>query len=205
MFVKNAVTDSHRGHLVLGNASPEEEIHEKKSSSSCAGQRLTFNRRCSVDHSVLSLKKQIVEMNILKEFKEFAIKGNMIEMAVGIVIGASFNSVVDVLVKNILLPPISLLSNGVNIQHKKIILRKGTSDLSQVSIDYGYFVNTLVDFLVVGFTIFVVIKFFNALKRKSEDVNEPSVQTPKEIVLLTQIKDLLEQIHQKDSPNKPKA
>ena len=74
---------------------------------------------------------------VIKEFKEFAIKGNMIEMAVGIVIGASFNSVVDVLVKNILLPPLSLLSEGVNFQEKKITLRKGTSDLSEVSIDYG--------------------------------------------------------------------
>jgi large conductance mechanosensitive channel len=143
-------------------------------------------------------------MKILKEFKEFAIKGNMIEMAVGIVIGASFNSVVDVLVKNILLPPLSLLSNGVNFQQKKIVLREGTPDLSQVSIDYGFFINTVVDFLVVGFTIFIVIKFFNSLKRKSEDVNEPSIQTPKEILLLTQIKDLLEHINQKDNQSRDK-
>ena len=84
-------------------------------------------------------------MKVIKEFKEFAIKGNMIEMAVGIVIGASFNSVVDVLVKNVLLPPLSLLSDGVNFQDKKIILRKRTSDLSEVSIDYGLLINTLVD------------------------------------------------------------
>ena len=69
-------------------------------------------------------------MKILKEFKEFAIKGNMIEMAVGIVIGASFNAVVDVLVKNILLPPLSLMSEGVSFQQKKITLRAATSDLS---------------------------------------------------------------------------
>ena len=137
-------------------------------------------------------------MIILKEFKEFAIKGNMIEMAVGIVIGASFNAVVDVLVKNILLPPLSLMSEGVSFQQKKITLRAATSDLSEVSIDYGLFINTLVDFVIVGFTIFVIIKFFNTLKRKSEDINEVTVETPKNIVLLTEIRDALEKMAQKD-------
>ena len=133
-------------------------------------------------------------MKVIKEFKEFAIKGNMIEMAVGIVIGASFNSVVDVLVKNILLPPLSLLSDGVNFQDKKIILRKRTSDLSEVSIDYGLLINTLVDFFIVGFTIFIIVKFFNTLKRKSEDITESSIETPTNIVLLTQIRDSLDKI-----------
>ena len=133
-------------------------------------------------------------MKVIKEFKEFAIKGNMIEMAVGIVIGASFNSVVDVLVKNVLLPPLSLLSDGVNFQDKKIILRRRTSDLSEVSIDYGLLINTLVDFLIVGFTIFIIVKFFNTLKRKSEDITESSIETPKNIVLLTQIIYSLEKI-----------
>ena len=136
-------------------------------------------------------------MKVIKEFKEFAIKGNMIEMAVGIVIGASFNSVVDVLVKNVLLPPLSLLSDGVNFQEKKIILRKRTSDLSEVSIDYGLLINTLVDFFIVGFTIFIIVKFFNTLKRKSEDITESSIETPKNIVLLTQIRDSLEKISKK--------
>ncbi len=136
-------------------------------------------------------------MKVIKEFKEFAIKGNMIEMAVGIVIGASFNSVVDVLVKNVLLPPLSLLSDGVNFQDKKIILRKRTSDLSEVSVDYGLLINTLVDFFIVGFTIFIIVKFFNTLKRKSEDITESSIETPKNIVLLTQIRDSLDKISKK--------
>ena len=136
-------------------------------------------------------------MKFIKEFKEFAIKGNMIEMAVGIVIGASFNSVVDVLVKNVLLPPLSLLSEGVNFQEKKITLRKGTSNISEVSIDYGLLINTLVDFFIVGFTIFIIVKFFNSLKRKSEDINESSIETPKNIVLLTQIRDSLEKMSKK--------
>ena len=138
-------------------------------------------------------------MTLIKEFKEFAVRGNMIEMAVGIVIGASFNSVVDVLVKNVLLPPLSLLSEGVNFQEKKITLRKGTSNLSEVSIDYGLLINTLVDFFIVGFTIFIIVKFFNSLKRKSEDLNESSIETPKNIVLLTQIRDSLDEISKKKS------
>ena len=133
-------------------------------------------------------------MKIIKEFKEFAIKGNMIEMAVGIVIGASFNSVVDVLVKNVLLPPLSLLSDGVNFQEKKITLREKSSHLSEVSIDYGLLINTLVDFLIVGFTIFIIVKFFNTLKRKSEDIGESSIETPKNIVLLTEIREYLDKI-----------
>ena len=93
--------------------------------------------------------------------------------------------------------PLSLLSEGVNFQEKKITLRKGTSYLSEVSIDYGLLINTLVDFFIVGFTIFIIVKFFNSLKRKSEDLSESSIETPKNIVLLTQIRDLLDEISKK--------
>ena len=130
-------------------------------------------------------------MKIINEFKEFALRGNMIEMAVGIVIGASFNSVVDSLVKNILLPPLSMLSQGINFQEKKIILRKATEAYSEVSIEYGLFINNIVDFSIVGFTIFLVIKLFNSLGKKSEDISDESVETPKQIILLTEIRDLL--------------
>ena len=130
-------------------------------------------------------------MKIINEFKEFALRGNMIEMAVGIVIGASFNSVVDSLVKNILLPPLSMLSQGINFQEKKIILRKATEAYSEVSIEYGLFINNIVDFAIVGFTIFLVIKLFNSLRKKSEDISDESVDTPKQIILLTEIRDLL--------------
>jgi len=140
---------------------------------------------------LILINQKSIKMKIIKEFKEFALRGNMIEMAVGIVIGASFNSVVDALVKNILLPPLSLLSEGVNFQQKKIILRNPSKKLSEVSIDYGFFLNTLIDFIVVGFTIFIVVKIFNSLKKKSEDITETSVETPKQIILLTEIRDLL--------------
>ena len=121
---------------------------------------------------------------------KFALRGNMIEMAVGIVIGASFNSVVDSLVKNILLPPLSMLSQGINFQ-EKIILRKATESYSEVTIEYGLFINNIVDFTIVGFTIFLVIKLFNSLRKKSENISDKSVETPKQIILLTEIRDLL--------------
>lgn len=142
---------------------------------------------------MILINQKSIKMKIIKEFKEFALRGNMIEMAVGIVIGASFNSVVDALVKNILLPPLSLLSEGVNFQQKKIILRNPSKKLSEVSIDYGFFLNTLIDFIVVGFTIFIVVKVFNSLKKKSEDITETSVETPKQIILLTEIRNLLKE------------
>ena len=132
-------------------------------------------------------------MKIINEFKEFAIKGNMIEMAIGIIIGASFNNVINILVKNILTPPLSLLSEGINFNQRKIILRNKTEGISQVSIEYGLFLETLIDFLIVGFTIFIVVKFFNRLKNKSNDLNDKTVSTPKDIVLLNEIKLILKQ------------
>ena len=131
-------------------------------------------------------------MKLIKEFKDFAVKGNMIDMAIGIIIGASFNSVINVLVKNIILPPLSLMSDGINFQEKKIILREATEKTSQVSIDYGLLTETILDFLIVGFTIFLVIKFVNKLQAKAEDVKDVTVPTPADIQLLSDIKELLE-------------
>jgi large conductance mechanosensitive channel len=117
----------------------------------------------------------------------------MIEMAIGIIIGASFNNVINILVKNILTPPLSLLSEGINFNQRKIILRNKTEGISQVSIEYGLFLETLIDFLIVGFTIFIVVKFFNRLKNKSNDLNDKTVSTPKDIALLNEIKLILKQ------------
>ena len=141
-------------------------------------------------------------MKLLQEFKEFAVKGNMIDMAIGIIIGASFNSVIDVLVKNILLPPLSLLSSGVNLESQKFVLRSSEIDnlgnqiIEEVAINYGLFVETLVDFLIVGFTIFIVVKFINKLNKRAEDTSDKSVSTPKNIELLTRMNNLLEEQNQ---------
>jgi len=136
-------------------------------------------------------------MKLIKEFKDFAVKGNMIDMAIGIIIGASFNAVINVLVKNVILPPLSLLSDGINFQEKKLILRDATEKTSQVSIDYGLLTETVLDFLIVGFTIFIVVKFVNKLQAKAEDVSDATVTTPADIQLLSDIKELLEAQNEK--------
>ena len=132
-------------------------------------------------------------MKLLKEFKDFAVKGNMIDMAIGIIIGASFNAIVNVLVKNIILPPLSLLSDGISFGDKKLILREATVQATQVSLDYGLLIETVLDFLIVGFTIFLVVKFINRLRVKADDVQDVSVPTPADVELLSKIKDLLEE------------
>ncbi len=141
-------------------------------------------------------------MKLLQEFKEFAVKGNMIDMAIGIIIGASFNSVIDVLVKKILLPPLSLLSSGVNLESQKLILRSSQKDslgnqiIEEVAINYGLFIETLVDFLIVGFTIFIVVKFINKLNKRAEDPKDKTLSTPKNIELLTKMNALLKEQNQ---------
>ena len=138
-------------------------------------------------------------MKLLQEFKEFAVKGNMMDMAIGIIIGASFNQVIDVLVKQILLPPLSLLSDGINLDNKKLILREsqtnnlGEVSIQEVAISYGQFIETFLDFLIVGFTIFIVVKFINRLNKKAEDPSDKTISTPKNIQLLMDMNELLKE------------
>ena len=130
-------------------------------------------------------------MKLIKEFKDFAVKGNMIEMAIGIIIGASFNNVINVLVKNLFLPPLSLLSDGITLDKKKIIIRAQKSNAPEVAIEYGLFLETLIDFLLIGMTIFLVVKFFNNLKNKAQDLKNDDIKTPADIKLLGEIKEIL--------------
>ena len=138
-------------------------------------------------------------MKLLQEFKEFAVKGNMMDMAIGIIIGASFNQVIDVLVKQVLLPPLSLLSDGINLDNKKFILREsqtnilGEVSVQEVAISYGQFIETFLDFLIVGFTIFIVVKFINRLNKKAEDPSDKTISTPKNIQLLMDMNELLKE------------
>ena len=138
-------------------------------------------------------------MKLLQEFREFAVKGNMMDMAIGIIIGASFNQVIDVLVKQVLLPPLSLLSDGINLDNKKFILREtqtntlGEVSIQEVAISYGQFIETFLDFLIVGFTIFIVVKFINRLNKKAEDPSDKTISTPKNIQLLMDMNELLKE------------
>lgn len=138
-------------------------------------------------------------MKLLKEFKEFAVKGNMMDMAIGIIIGASFNKVIDVLAKQVLLPPLSLLSDGVNFENKKLVLRDAILDASgkittaEVAVAYGKLTEVFLDFLIIGFTVFLVVKFMNKLRNKAQDTKDETVVTPKDIQLLSDLKDLMEE------------
>ena len=138
-------------------------------------------------------------MKLFKEFKDFAVKGNMMDMAVGIIIGAAFNKVIDVLVKKVLLPPLSLLSGNTNMGDRRIVLKDaiiaadGSVAKTEVAIGYGALFEAAIDFLIIGFTIFVVVKFMNRLMKKAEDTKDATVVTPKNIELLTKLNDLMEE------------
>ena len=138
-------------------------------------------------------------MKLFKEFKNFAVKGNMMDMAIGIIIGAAFNKVIDVLVKKVMLPPLSLLSGNVNMQDMRIVLKDpimaadGTEIKAEVAIGYGALFEAAIDFLIIGFTIFVIVKFMNRLIKKAEDTKDVTVVTPKNIELLSKLTDLMEE------------
>ena len=136
-------------------------------------------------------------MGFFKEFKEFAVKGNMVDIAIGVVIGAAFNKVIDVLVKEIFLPPLSLLTDGINWENKKIILREavvtdGVAKPEEIAIGYGKLVEAGVDFLIIGMTVFLVVKLMNSMKRKAQDPKNKTVVTPKDIQLLNDMTELMQ-------------
>ena len=138
-------------------------------------------------------------MKLFKEFKEFAVKGNMMDMAIGIIIGASFNKVIDVLVKQVLMPPLSLMTDGVDLQTKRIILREavlnanGDIVTSEAAIGYGALGEAFLDFIIIGFTIFIVVKFMNRLRNRAQDTKDDTVATPKDIELLSNLTKLMEE------------
>jgi large conductance mechanosensitive channel len=130
-------------------------------------------------------------MGMLKEFKEFAVKGNMIDMAVGIIIGAAFGKVVSSLVKDVLMPPLGLLIGGVDFTDLAITLKAAADGAEAVTLNYGAFIQTIVDFLIVAFAIFVAIKVINTLKRKEEEAPAVPPKPSNEELLLSEIRDLL--------------
>ncbi len=105
-------------------------------------------------------------MPILKEFKDFAIKGSAVDMAIGIIIGASFGKIISSLVNDMIMPPLGLLIGGVDFKNLKIVLKAATDSSTAVAINYGQFINTTIDFFIVAFTIFLVVKSINILKKK---------------------------------------
>jgi large conductance mechanosensitive channel len=135
-------------------------------------------------------------MSIIKEFREFAVKGNVVDMAVGIIIGAAFGKIVSSLVADVVMPPIGLLIGGVDFGDLAIVLKEATADSTAVMIAYGKFIQTTLDFVIVAFAIFMVIKVLNKLKRQEEAAPSAPPADPaptKEELLLTEIRDLLKQ------------
>lgn len=129
---------------------------------------------------------------ILQEFKEFAMRGNMIDMAVGIIIGAAFGKIVSSLVADVIMPPLGLLIGGVDFTDLAITLKKATAEDPAVMLRYGAFLQTIVDFLIIAFSIFMLVKGLNSLRRKKEDTPAPVPPAPSaEEKLLMEIRDIL--------------
>lgn len=128
-----------------------------------------------------------------QEFKNFAIKGNMIDMAIGIIIGTAFNNVVNTLVKKVVMPPLSLLTDGVHLANQKYILRSASDGVDEVALGYGEMLEVVIDFLIIALTIFVVVRFINRFKAKADDPKDKTVETPKNIELLSNLEKLMEE------------
>lgn len=130
-------------------------------------------------------------MGMVKEFKDFAVKGNVMDMAVGIIIGAAFGKIISSLVADVLMPPIGLLLGGVNFTALKLNLKPAEGDAAAVTLNYGNFAQTAVDFLIIAFVIFMVIRGMNSMKRKEAAAPAAPPAPTKDQVLLTEIRDLL--------------
>ena len=130
-------------------------------------------------------------MSILKEFKEFAVKGNAVDMAVGIVIGAAFGKIISSLVADVVMPPIGVLVGGVDFTKLAVTLKEKVGDVPAVTLNYGNFIQTMVDFTIIAFAIFMVVKLINKLKKQEEVAPAALPEPTKEEVLLTEIRDLL--------------
>lgn len=132
-------------------------------------------------------------MSVIKEFKEFISKGNVIDLAVGVIIGASFGKIIISLVDDLIMPPLGYILGGVDFADKKIVLVAAdtVNKVEEVAVRYGNFINTLIQFLIVAFCIFGLIKAINSLKRKEETAPVAAAGPSKEELLLTDIRDIL--------------
>jgi large conductance mechanosensitive channel len=132
-------------------------------------------------------------MGIIKEFKEFAVRGNVVDMAVGIIIGAAFGKIVSSLVADVIMPPVGVLVGGINFTNLGVTLKDALGETPAVVLKYGNFLQTVVDFAIVAFAIFMLVKGINALKRQPAEAPAEPPPPPAEEVLLTEIRDLLKE------------
>jgi large conductance mechanosensitive channel len=132
-------------------------------------------------------------MSMMQEFKKFAMRGNVVDMAVGIVIGGAFGKIVSSLVADIIMPPLGMMLGKVNFSDLALTLKQAGSEGAAVTLNYGKFIQSVVDFVIIAFAIFMVVKVMNALKRQEEAVPAPTPVPSKEEVLLGEIRDILKQ------------
>jgi large conductance mechanosensitive channel len=132
-------------------------------------------------------------MSILQEFKDFAVKGNVVDMAVGIIIGAAFGKIVSSAVADVVMPPIGLMLGGVDFSDLAFTLRAATAEAPAVVIGYGKFIQTAVDFIIVAAAVFLLVKGVNSLRRKEQAAPAAPPAPSAEEILLTEIRDLLKQ------------
>ncbi len=141
-------------------------------------------------------------MGLLKEFKEFAMKGNVLDLAIAVIIGGAFGKIVSSMVNDILMPPLGLILGKVDFKQLKIVIQKGseavmegskiiTPAVQEVSLNYGAFLQTVIDFTIIAFFIFMVIKGFGKMQKKKEEIPPPPAEPAPEVKLLTEIRDLL--------------
>jgi large conductance mechanosensitive channel len=131
-------------------------------------------------------------MKVVNEFKAFAMKGNVVDMAVGIIIGAAFGKIIASMVSDVIMPPLGLLIGGVNFTDLKIVMKAAVGENPAVTLNYGNFLQVVFDFLIVAFVVFMMIKAMNSAKKKQVDAAPAAPPAPsKEELLLTEIRDLL--------------
>ena len=130
-------------------------------------------------------------MSMMSEFKSFAMRGNVIDMAVGIVIGGAFGKIVSSFVSDVLMPPIGMMMGGVDFSDLAVVLKEASGDVAAVTLNYGSFIQTVVDFLIIAFAIFMVVKAMNNMKKKEEEAPAEPPKPSAEEVLLTEIRDAL--------------
>jgi len=143
-------------------------------------------------------------MKLLKEFKAFIMKGNVLDLAVAVIIATAFKAIVTSFVKDVLMPPIGMLLGGVDFTELRIVLKESseavmngdqvvTPAVSEVAISYGLWINTIIDFIIIAFAIFIIIKAYNNMQKKKEEAPAPPPAPSNEEVLLTEIRDLLKE------------
>ena len=130
-------------------------------------------------------------MSMMKEFRDFAMRGNVVDMAVGIVIGAAFGKIVSSFVNDVLMPPLGIAVGGVKFTDLATTLKEASGDVAAVTLNYGMFIQSVVDFVIIAFAIFMVIKAMNSLKKKPEEKPASPPPPTAEEKLLAEIRDLL--------------